>query len=58
MTTVSQLIRKPRKITKDKPKTPALRVRQNTLRRKKKEESDNNSESDDSKKKKRRKKRK
>ena len=38
MPTVNQLIRKPRKIIKKKPKTPALRLRQNTLKRKKREE--------------------
>jgi len=38
MPTINQLIRKPRKHYKKKPKTPALRVRQNTLRRRKKEE--------------------
>lgn len=38
MPTISQLIRKPRKSSKKKPKTPALRVRQNTLKRRKREE--------------------
>ena len=38
MPTISQLIRKPRRSLKKKSKTPALRVRQNTLRRRKKEE--------------------
>ncbi|HLD27720.1 MAG TPA: 30S ribosomal protein S12 [Patescibacteria group bacterium] len=38
MPTINQLIRKPRKSSKRKPKTPALRLRQNTLRRKKREE--------------------
>ena len=38
MPTVSQLIRKPRKSAKSKPKTPALRFRQNTLKRSKTEE--------------------
>jgi len=38
MPTISQLIRKPRRSSKKKPKTPALRLRQNTLKRRKKEE--------------------
>jgi small subunit ribosomal protein S12 len=38
MPTISQLIRKPRKTSKKKSKTPALRLRQNTLKRKKREE--------------------
>ena len=37
MPTINQLVRKPRKTAKKKPKTPALRFRQNTLRRKKTE---------------------
>lgn len=39
MPTINQLIRKPRKSVKKKSKTPALLMRQNTLRRTKKEES-------------------
>lgn len=38
MPTINQLIRHPRTKSKKKSKTPALRLRQNTLRRKKKEE--------------------
>ncbi|MBU1130742.1 30S ribosomal protein S12 [Patescibacteria group bacterium] len=38
MPTINQLIRKSRKIIKKKSKTPALRMRQNTLKRRKKEE--------------------
>src|SRR3989338_5507733 len=38
MPTINQLIRKPRRTGKKKSKTPALRLRQNTLRRRKKEE--------------------
>jgi small subunit ribosomal protein S12 len=37
MPTVSQLLKKPRKIAKRKPKTPALRLVNNTLRRRKRE---------------------
>ena len=37
MPTINQLIRKGRKTQKNKPKTPALRLVSNTLRRKKKE---------------------
>lgn len=37
MPTVSQLIKKPRKTAKSKPKTPALRLVNNTLKRKKRE---------------------
>lgn len=38
MPTINQLIRKSRKLVKSKPKTPGLRLRQNTLRRTKKDE--------------------
>jgi len=38
MPTISQLIRKPRRMAVKKSKTPALRLRQNTLKRKKKDE--------------------
>jgi small subunit ribosomal protein S12 len=38
MPTINQLIRRPRKKFRNKPKTPALMLRQNTLRRKKRNE--------------------
>lgn len=38
MPTINQLIKRGRSRSKRKPKTPALRLRQNTLRRRKKEE--------------------
>jgi len=40
MPTINQLVRKPRKTAKDKSKTPALRLRLNSLRRKKRDEAE------------------